>query len=148
MEINETLKRLRQERHLTQQELASLLGINLSSYQKYERPNNTVKPSLDALVKLADYYGVSVDHLLGRTVEQDDEDAVIAKYMSLPDTVRPAMLELLKKLAETDASADEGQSIKAAMMDVFSVMLDHIIAAARRPSQDAPASQSREDPPT
>lgn len=102
MEINEILKELRQKKRLTQQELASLLDINLSSYQKYERPNNTVKPSIEALIKIADFYDVTIDYLLGRDTpiptyltssELAFENALIERYKQLPEHFRKSFLQ-------------------------------------------------------
>lgn len=115
MEINEILKELRQQKHLTQQELAKILDINLSSYQKYERPNNTIKPSIESLIKIADFYGVSIDYLLGRTpvkrmaTEETDpfanidvaelERRIIEKYTALSEEMREFCIEAFRQLS-------------------------------------------------
>ena len=109
MKTNEILKELRQQKNLTQQELAITLDINLSSYQKYERPNNTIKPSLDTLIKLADYYNVSVDYLLGRGEAKNplldiptkpvNDDDFIAMYESLPIFVKEIFIEAMARLS-------------------------------------------------
>ena len=60
-------KRLKESRVLrgyTQQEIANKLDITLNAYQKYEQ--GTRSPSFDTLVKIADFYDVSIDWLLGR----------------------------------------------------------------------------------
>lgn len=114
MEINEILKELRQQKHLTQQELSSILGINLSSYQKYERPNNTIKPSIESLIKIADFYGVSVDYLLGREpalpptnamevlgLEKSvDDDEFMKLYNELPDYAKQIFVDTMAKLSQ------------------------------------------------
>lgn len=76
MAINERLKKLRTARGLSQSETADKLGVGLSSYQKYERDKGSVTPSLEVLVRIADYYDVSVDYLLGRAkvVFEEPED--------------------------------------------------------------------------
>lgn len=60
------LKLLRTSAKLTQQEVAAHLGVERSTYVKYERGNSD--PPSSALVKLADMFGVSVDYLLGHDV--------------------------------------------------------------------------------
>lgn len=60
----ETLKRLRKERGLRQIDVANVLGITVSAYGNYELEQR--KPDIDTLNKLADFFGVSVDYLLGR----------------------------------------------------------------------------------
>ena len=59
------LKELRQEKGLKQAEMAEFLGYILRHYQKIERGEINV-PSL-TLARLADYFGVSTDYLLGRS---------------------------------------------------------------------------------
>lgn len=58
------LKESRVLRGYTQQEIANKLDITLNAYQKYEQGARS--PSLDTLVKIADFYDVSIDWLLGR----------------------------------------------------------------------------------
>lgn len=59
------LKALRTQQRKTQQEMADLLGITRQGYAKYE--NNLGEPDNSTLSKLADYFEVSTDYLLGRT---------------------------------------------------------------------------------
>ncbi len=123
MEINEILKELRQQKHLTQQELATVLDINLSSYQKYERPNNTIKPSIDSLIKIADFYGVTVDYLLGREpaplpanamevlgIEKSvNDDEFMRLYNELPDYAKQIFVDTMAKLAKSAEQAKPKQ---------------------------------------
>ena len=55
------LKKLREEKNLTQNEMAQILNVNQSNYSKYEK--NIIEPNLDTLKKIADFYGVSLDYL-------------------------------------------------------------------------------------
>lgn len=59
------LKELRLSRKITQPEMAKMLNVGLSTYQRYEY--GTLTLGVDLATTLADYYGVSVDYLLGRT---------------------------------------------------------------------------------
>jgi len=56
-------KKLRDEIGISQAELAKKLGLKQKTYCNYE--NGTTEPTLETLIKLADYYGVSVDYLIG-----------------------------------------------------------------------------------
>lgn len=58
----ELLKTLRQASGKTQREVANFLNIDRTSYVKYETGKNY--PAIDTLMKLADYFNVSVDYLL------------------------------------------------------------------------------------
>lgn len=56
---------LRKERNLTQEELADKLHVSRSGYAHYEAGER--KPSIDILIIIADFYGTSLDYLMGRT---------------------------------------------------------------------------------
>ena len=62
------LRAIRLEHHLTQQQLASRVGITKSMVSAYE--TGTRYPSYDILIKLAGLFGVTTDHLLGITKER------------------------------------------------------------------------------
>ena len=59
------LRDMREDKDLTQQAVAAYLHVSQNTYSQYEI--GTLNYSVDALVTLADFYGVSVDYLLGRT---------------------------------------------------------------------------------
>ncbi len=59
------MKDLREDHDLTQKELAAFLHCDTSLYSKYERGERTIP--LDLAIKLAEYYHVSMDYLLGLT---------------------------------------------------------------------------------
>lgn len=59
------LRALREDRDLKQKELAELLQVHQTTYSDYELGQLNIPVA--ALHKLADYYGVSIDYLLGRT---------------------------------------------------------------------------------
>lgn len=65
MFFNERLKALRKERKLTQKDIAAALGLNYRHYQRLEAEGNT--PNFSNLVQIADFFGVSMDYLAGRT---------------------------------------------------------------------------------
>ena len=59
------IRDLREDNDLTQKQIADILICDQSLYSKYERGERPLP--LEYADKLADYYGVSVDYLLGRT---------------------------------------------------------------------------------
>ena len=59
----EQLKMLRLSHKLTQQEVANILGVDRTTYVKYETGKS--EPTFETLVRLADYFDVSTDYLLG-----------------------------------------------------------------------------------
>ena len=65
MYMNLRIRDLREDRDLKQRQLADLLHCDQSLYSKYERGERPLP--LEYAEKLADFYAVSVDYLLGRT---------------------------------------------------------------------------------
>ena len=63
-EFKDRIKQLRLEKNLPQKDLAEYLGITVRGYQHYE--TGTRFPDIKGLQKLADYFQVSADYLLGR----------------------------------------------------------------------------------
>ncbi|MCI9169580.1 MAG: helix-turn-helix transcriptional regulator [Lawsonibacter sp.] len=61
--LAERLSLLRKERDLTQKEVGQELGISLNSYQRYETGER--EPTAPVLVKMARFYHVSLDYLVG-----------------------------------------------------------------------------------
>ena len=63
--FSERLKSLRIQHNLTQKQIAEFLGTSQPSYQNWEK--GTRKPSRNTIQKLADFFNVSTDYLLGKT---------------------------------------------------------------------------------
>ena len=61
----ENIRNLRIDNGYTQKEVAQQLGVSQNTYSQYEL--GMLNYPVDALMILADFYGVSVDYLLGRT---------------------------------------------------------------------------------
>lgn len=87
--MNNNLKEIRRENSKTQLELAQLLNIAKSTYCGYEL--GTSEPTIDTLCKLADYYGVSLDYLVGRNFGNEfgymspEEKALVTSFRKLSD---------------------------------------------------------------
>ena len=63
LSIGETIRRLRRQKDLTQEEVAAHLGVSFQSVSKWERGDGY--PDITMLPALSNYFGVSVDELLG-----------------------------------------------------------------------------------
>lgn len=59
------LKQLREDKSLTQEQLGKVLNVKKAAVSKYENENTS--PDNATLCKLADFFSVTVDYLLGRT---------------------------------------------------------------------------------
>ncbi len=57
------LKRLRNEKELTQKELGALLGLTRATISSYERC--ALYPSIEALIKICQFFNVTADYMLG-----------------------------------------------------------------------------------
>lgn len=69
MQMNFRLRELREESGLTQKQVGNIIGVKDSAVSKYERMEQ--QPDYESLIKLADYFNVSLDYLLGRTDERN-----------------------------------------------------------------------------
>lgn len=59
------LRDLREDHDLTQKRLSEAVNVTQRSYSYYERGDHMIPP--EVLCRLADFYGTSVDYMLGRT---------------------------------------------------------------------------------
>lgn len=107
--MSEILRELRTSKSMTQSDVAKILGLTTNAYQSYER--GTSEPGCKALNKLADFYGVTTDYLLGRETGEPEPIEVLASrfdmtalereildnYLALPKDTRGDMMEFLQK---------------------------------------------------
>lgn len=63
--FSERLINLRDSRKLSQKEVAKEFGVVVRAYQRYEYGER--EPQLSVLIRMADFYNVSLDYLAGRT---------------------------------------------------------------------------------
>ena len=69
MYMNLRIRDLREDADLSQKQISELLLCDQSLYSKYERGERALP--LDLAIKLADFYRVSLDYLVGRTDRKD-----------------------------------------------------------------------------
>ncbi len=58
------LKELRELKKLSQDELSKIIGVSQKTYSNYEK--HTTEPNINTLIKLANFFDVTIDYLLGR----------------------------------------------------------------------------------
>ena len=63
--FSQRLQELKIKRNVMQKDVAEAIGVPLRTYQRYEYGER--EPQLSTLVRMADFYGVSLDYLAGRT---------------------------------------------------------------------------------
>ena len=84
--IQDVLKRLRKINNITASSVADDLGILPATYRNYETGRR--EPSVEMICKLADYFGVTTDYLLGREPAGPVEDKLSQDEASLIDRYR------------------------------------------------------------
>jgi len=83
------LKTLRKSNNKTQEEIARFLHTTQQTYARYEI--ETSEPNIETLIKLADYYGVSLDYLVGRNYANElgyltpEQKTIIKMFMNLDE---------------------------------------------------------------
>ncbi|HIU49044.1 MAG TPA: helix-turn-helix transcriptional regulator [Candidatus Avimonoglobus intestinipullorum] len=63
--FSERLVFIRKKQNILQKDAVKALGISLRAYQYYETAER--EPTMSILIKIAEYYNVSIDYLVGRT---------------------------------------------------------------------------------
>ena len=97
--FSDVLQKLRKDARLTQDQIAEVLGIPKRTYGSWERDER--EPDFEMLCKIADYFGVTTDYLLGRTPMEIE--LVQGDPQPLPDD----QVELIIKADEEAPTADE-----------------------------------------
>lgn len=104
MNFGERLQEIREDRDVSRKELSAFLNISVSALGMYEQGRR--EPNIETLVKIADYFNVSLDFLLGRDFSgnntQELQEALQFKneIKNLPSEYREIikfMLEVNKK---------------------------------------------------
>ena len=98
MSVKLRLKEIRKSRKLTQAQVAEVVSCSVATYSRYE--SGSRQPSVDTLVMLADFFGVSTDYLCGRvppdsSALSSSEIDMINAYRAVPDLVKEDVVEFL-----------------------------------------------------
>jgi len=110
--VKDRLRELRIKKKLTQDEFAKILGIARTTYSGYE--NGSREPDYNTLVKIADYFGVSTDYLLGRDMKDyidfnNDEifkKDFVYKGKKLSDRHKRMIVNVLREVLEIESQED------------------------------------------
>lgn len=103
--LSNRLKSLRKQHRKTQQDMADYLGISRQGYAKYE--NDLGEPDNSTLAKLADFFEVSTDYLLGRsnTLDTTPRDIDEVEFQAFANN--PELNVFYKELPQSDEEAVE-----------------------------------------
>lgn len=78
LNIGETIKRLRKEREITQEEFSEILGVSCQSVSRWE--NNSCYPDIELIPTIAAFFGVSTDKLMG--IDEVTEKSTVDRYLN------------------------------------------------------------------
>lgn len=128
--LKDTLKLLREQKNLTKKQVADAIEVTERAYITYEYGQRDV--STGTLQKLADFYGVTTDYLLGRPTAQPPaepldefaqkehlkslEKVFMQKYLELTEEQRDKVLDFLRGVVADETAA---QSAKLKMSRVY-----------------------------
>ena len=125
--LKDTLKLLREQKNLTKKQVADAIEVTERAYITYEYGQRDV--STGTLQKLADFYGVTTDYLLGRpdakapadpidklmTVDEMEKD-LLREWLSLDEASRKSFLDVLRKIVAADQKRQTAASKRAAYL--------------------------------
>lgn len=103
MKFSDNLRMLRAKYKLSQQDVGDIVGLTSQAVSKWE--NDVAQPDNDSLIKLAKYFNVSTDYLLG--IEKNEEkkeevdpldDILFSKAKDLSDEDKKAVLGIINAL--------------------------------------------------
>ncbi len=100
MLLGDMISELRQDHKMNQKDLAKILNVSIATISHYESGINS--PDIATIIKIADYFGVSVDYLLGRTRLKMDFETFKREVRLLDGSTISAekVMELFFKLSD------------------------------------------------
>ena len=75
MRFARILQDLREDRDITRKDLATALNISVSTLGMYEQGRR--EPNIDMIIKMADYFDVSIDFLVGRSFKNENNELLL-----------------------------------------------------------------------
>lgn len=88
------LKKLREEKGVSQKQLADVISLSQQSINKYE--NHNIEPDIDTLIKIADYFDTSVDYLIGHSKIRRKIEAVNSYDLNMEEA---SLIDSYRKLS-------------------------------------------------
>ncbi len=134
--IGRRIKMLRDERHLSQEKLASVLGVSRMTVNNYE--NEKRAPDIDFARHIADYFGVTVEFLMGRTeyrykrdikvsLERAEKLFRIMEKLPQPDIQEmvSSLIGALEKAADTELAEDIVHVLNYCCMNIRGMLCEY-----------------------
>lgn len=110
--FSKRLRNLRENKGVNQEKLGAILGLSASTIGMYEQGRR--QPDNDTLIKMADFFGVSVDYLLGKTevknynnpYDDELEEVLFSKAKDLTTDEKKAVLSVINAIKK---DVDDGK---------------------------------------
>lgn len=113
------IKEARENKGISQRKLASVLGLSPGAICRYENPDDKNGPSTEVWIKMASYFGVPVDYLMGLDAEKaattkgdgldEQEKELIQLWGLVPEDVKMRELDYLRVQAVAKRSSADGK---------------------------------------
>lgn len=112
--MKNNIKIVREQKNLTQKDCADIFGVTLRAWQTYEQ--GVSEPKYEVLCKIADFFNVTLDYLLGREPPANPFDMIavdtaskntMEMFASLPEATRKIILDAMVKLAHAAEEAEQ-----------------------------------------
>lgn len=124
-ELSNKLKKLREEKGITQKELSELLNISTSAYGYYEQGKSF--PNLETILLLSEYYNVSIDYLLGKSNYKYCVETLLKKF-NIPsynedsiEKIKLLLSEIIRELNKNQINLPSDE-----LNDIIDKLVDYI----------------------
>lgn len=101
LDMESNIKYLREQRRMTQQQLGDMLGISQQIISRIELDRSKIQ--VDVLIKLADFFNVSTDYILGYENE-GDADAAQVGFVASDGEMKTDITSDIKRLEQLNKS--------------------------------------------
>lgn len=119
METGNKIKTFRKMHKMSQQELATLVGVSRSTIAGYE--NNHINPSLDVICRLSEIFNVSVDSFIDSICIDENDKNLGALEFNLEYLINKFQSELLNK----EVLFFEGKQLESNETEIFIKIIDN-----------------------
>lgn len=128
-----TLKRLREEKKLTQVKVAEILGVTVKTYRTWENDIEKMKSGIKSynLIALAELYDVSIDYILGLSTCRSVDNQYIYEKIALNDEAIHALEMIKLQDANEKLNLDEDISLTDVMNFTIENSFEAILFAIR-----------------
>lgn len=114
MSFGRNLERIRKGRKISQAKLGEILGLTQQMVSSYEKDLSS--PNVEVLVKIADYFNVSIDSLVEHVVTKPDEDNSESRFLryfeNLNEQDRDKCITIVQTLLEDREMSQHRKSRK------------------------------------